>query len=88
MTQNYIPRSLDPVLARATEEFPVVVLIGPRQIPIEIKASATPRPERAHEIAAFQRGFGERARRGYVIHPGRTVLPLGEGTLALPLAAL
>ena len=31
MTENYIPRSLEPVLARATREFPAVVLIGPRQ---------------------------------------------------------
>ncbi|MFZ2616534.1 MAG: ATP-binding protein [Anaerolineae bacterium] len=31
MTEHYIPRSLEPVLARALREFPVVVLIGPRQ---------------------------------------------------------
>ncbi len=31
MTKNYIPRSLEPILARATREFPVVALIGPRQ---------------------------------------------------------
>ncbi|PKO21276.1 MAG: GTP-binding protein [Chloroflexi bacterium HGW-Chloroflexi-1] len=31
MIENYIPRSLEPVLARATREFPAVVLIGPRQ---------------------------------------------------------
>jgi predicted AAA+ superfamily ATPase len=29
--ESYIPRSLEPVLARATREFPAVVLIGPRQ---------------------------------------------------------
>jgi predicted AAA+ superfamily ATPase len=28
---NYIPRSLEPVLAGALAEFPVVVLVGPRQ---------------------------------------------------------
>ena len=31
MTAHYIPRSLEPVIARAMAEFPVVVLIGPRQ---------------------------------------------------------
>jgi len=31
MTGHYIPRSLASVLARALTEFPVVVLIGPRQ---------------------------------------------------------
>ena len=31
MTEHYILRSLEPVLARAMTEFPVVVLIGPRQ---------------------------------------------------------
>ena len=72
----------------AGSEVDLIIETQSELIPIEIKASATPRPEMAHEIAAFQRGFGERARRGYVIHPGRTVLPLGGGALALPLAAL
>ena len=31
MSEIYIPRSLEPVLTRAIAEFPVVVLIGPRQ---------------------------------------------------------
>jgi len=31
MAEHYIPRSLEPVLARAMAEFPAVVLIGPRQ---------------------------------------------------------
>ncbi len=31
MTRSYIPRSLEPVLKRASQEFPVVVLTGPRQ---------------------------------------------------------
>ena len=57
-------------------------------IPIEIKASSTARPDMAKEINAFRRDFGDRAANGFVIHPGRTVLPLGGGVLALPLAAL
>jgi len=31
---------------------------------------------------------GDRVGKGYVIHAGSVVLPLGEGTLALPFAAL
>lgn len=57
-------------------------------IPIEIKASATVRPDMARAILAFRDDFGARATTGYVIHPGSTILPLGDGTLALPLAAL
>jgi hypothetical protein len=57
-------------------------------IPVEIKASATARPDMAREISAFRRLFGDRAGSGYVIYTGPVVLPLGAGTLALPLAAL
>jgi predicted AAA+ superfamily ATPase len=57
-------------------------------IPVEVKASATPRPEMAKEIAGFRKDFGERAAAGYVVHPGQVLLPLGDGTLALPFAAL
>jgi predicted AAA+ superfamily ATPase len=57
-------------------------------IPLEIKLSATPRPEMAREIAAFRRDFGDRAGHGYVIHAGAMALPLGGGTIALPFAAL
>jgi len=31
MTQAYIPRSLEPVIKKAVSQFPVVVLVGPRQ---------------------------------------------------------
>ncbi len=31
MPATYMPRSLEPVLIRAVGEFPVVVLVGPRQ---------------------------------------------------------
>lgn len=31
MLENYIPRSLEPVLVQALGEFPAVVLVGPRQ---------------------------------------------------------
>jgi uncharacterized protein len=72
----------------AGAEVDLVVDIGSRLVPIEIKSSATPRPEMARSITAFRRDLGDRVGDGYVIHPGRTALPLGGGTLALPFAAL
>jgi hypothetical protein len=66
----------------------VVVETQPALIPVEIKASATTRPDMAREIINFRRDFGVRAASGYVIYPGETLLPLGEGVLALPVAAL
>ena len=57
-------------------------------VPIEAKLSATPRPRMARGVAGFRRDFGERARQGFVVHPGETVLPLGDGAVALPFSAL
>jgi len=54
-------------------------------IPVEIKSSATARPEMARGITAFRRDFGDRAGNGYVIYTGPVTLPLGGGTRALPL---
>ncbi|MCX7706619.1 MAG: ATP-binding protein [Anaerolineae bacterium] len=72
----------------AGNEVDAIIERSTHLIPVEIKTSATPRPEMAREIAAFQRDFGDRAANGYVIHPGRRVLPLGGGVLAWPLGAL
>ncbi len=72
----------------AGSEVDVIIESQTRLTPVEIKAAATPRPDMAREIAAFQRDFGDRAASGYVIHPGKSVLPLGGGVLAWPLAAL
>ena len=59
-----------------------------RLIPIEVKLSATPRPEMAHSVNRFRRLFPAQVKEGYVIHPGNIVLPLGEGTIALPFSML
>ena len=72
----------------AGSEVDLIVETQSGLVPIEIKASATARPDMAREINAFRRDFGDRATNGYVIHPGRIALPLGGGTLAWPLAAL
>jgi len=72
----------------AGSEVDLVLESRSQLIPIEIKPSATPRADMAREIIAFRRDFGDRVGKGYVIHAGSVVLPLGEGTLALPFAAL
>lgn len=69
-------------------EIDLVVETQSKLIPIEIKLSATPRPDMAREIASFRRDLGERTASGYVIHPGKMALPLGDGAIALPFADL
>jgi predicted AAA+ superfamily ATPase len=69
-------------------EVDLVVEAGGKLIPIEAKASATPRPAMAAGIGAFQRDLGRRAGPGYVVHSGDQILPLGPGTTAMPIAAL
>jgi hypothetical protein len=72
----------------AGDEVDLVIETQAGLIPIEIKASATPRPEMAAAIGRFRRDFGDRAQGGYVIHPGKMVLPLGGGVTALPFHTL
>lgn len=72
----------------AGSEVDVVIESQAGLIPIEIKSSATARPEMARGITAFRRDFGDRAGNGYVIYTGPVTLPLGDGTRALPLAEL
>lgn len=72
----------------AGSEVDLVIESQSELLPIEIKASATPRLEMAREIAGFRRDFGDRVGRGYVIYAGKMLLPLGGGVTALPFAAL
>ncbi|MBD3236780.1 MAG: DUF4143 domain-containing protein [Candidatus Eisenbacteria bacterium] len=59
-----------------------------RLVPIEVKASATPRPAMAAQISAFRRDLGDNAAPGYVVHPGEVRLPLGHDATALPFAKM
>lgn len=90
--KRYLHRGEQPALyfwrTASGSEVDLVIETPAGLIPVEIKQSETPRPEMAKEIAAFQRIFEGRAGQGYVIHPGKMVLPLGAGVLALPLSAL
>jgi len=67
-----------------------------RLYPIEVKASATPRPEMARGIAEFARtlaatraeGLRPSLQPGYVVYAGDRVVPLGSGVTGLPLGSL
>jgi predicted AAA+ superfamily ATPase len=72
--------------AAGTEVDFVVEHVG-RCVPIEAKLSSTPRPRMADGIEAFVRDFPE-SEKGFVVHTGDLVLPLGEHTLALPMHLL
>ncbi|MDS4019786.1 MAG: ATP-binding protein, partial [Candidatus Competibacter sp.] len=65
-------------------EVDVVVEVGGRIVPVEIKLSATPRPAMAAGILALRQDLGEKVEPGYVIHPGEIQLPLAPGVRALP----
>jgi len=69
-------------------EVDIVIDLGIQLIPIEVKLSATPRPEMAEGIVSFRKDFGEKSAHGYVIHPGDVMLPLSEKVTALPFSAL
>ncbi len=57
-------------------------------VPLEAKASATPRPLMAKGIRSLQRDLGERLRPGFVLHGGTHWLPLAPGVTAWPFSAL
>jgi len=69
-------------------EVDIIVETQRKLVPIEVKLSATPRPEMAAAIASFNKDFSDRVLPGYVVHPGNTILPLGKGITALPFAML
>ena len=72
----------------AGTEVDLVIDRGNELMPIEIKVSATPRPEMASGIVRFRADLGPRAGRGYVVHPGAMRLPLAPDVIALAFAEL
>ena len=66
----------------------IVVEAGERLVPIEVKLSATPRSAMASALKTFQRDHGDKALKGYVVHPGDIALSLGSGIMALPFSQL
>ncbi len=57
-------------------------------IPVEVKATATPKPQMASGVRSIQKDLKKQITNGYVIHIGDMQLPLGEQVTALPFAQL
>ncbi|GAA4514762.1 ATP-binding protein [Nonomuraea ferruginea] len=57
-------------------------------IGIEVKASATPKPDDARYLRWLRDNLGDRFRAGYVLHLGDTNLPSGDRIFFTPLSAL
>jgi len=72
----------------AGTEVDIIVEVNGKLVPIEVKASATPRPAMASAIKIFHSDLGDRSLPGYVVHPGDTTLPLGSNVTAIPFASL
>lgn len=56
-------------------------------IPIEVKLSSTPKLKMADGINTFFKNF-PKSHKGYLIHAGSVVLPLGKNTIAMPFGML
>lgn len=69
-------------------EVDFVIVVGDALIPIEVKLSATPRPDMAKGILGFRSDLKEKVGTGFVIHSGSIRLPLGESVTAVPFAAM
>jgi predicted AAA+ superfamily ATPase len=92
ITRTMVHRGMEPRIyfwrTTAGTEVDFVVETEGRLVPIEVKVSATPRPAMTAALKTFRRDFAARAGPGYLVHPGDTTLPLGDGITALPLARL
>jgi hypothetical protein len=69
-------------------EVDILVQSRGKLVPIEVKLSATPNANMAKGIQAFRGDLGDKAARGYVVHPGRMRLPLAPLVEAIPFAEL
>lgn len=56
--------------------------------PIEVKTSATPNARMAAGIHRLRADLGTSVGKGFVVHPGRIRLPLGDGVVAIPFTDL
>ena len=92
IVKTYMSRGISPQIyfwrTRAGTEVDIVVETEGKLVPIEVKLSATPRSAMASGIRTFQADMGDKALKGYVVHPGNVTLPLGSEVSALPFADL
>lgn len=90
--KTYVHRGENPQIyfwrTSAGAEVDILVESGGQLVPIEVKLSATPRPNMAKSIRVLQKDLGARVAPGYVVHPGDVRLPLAEDVTALPFSDL
>ena len=91
--KQHLHRGLEPSLyfwrtATGAEVDLLVERGGGELLPIEVKLGATPRLEWARGISSLRGDLPGRVDRGYVVHRGDTVLPLGPDAIAVPMGAL
>lgn len=72
----------------AGAEVDFVVEVGGTAVPIEVKATATPRVRMVRGIRGFRRDLGERCGPGYLVHAGEGRLPMGSGVTAVGISEL
>lgn len=56
--------------------------------PLEVKATATPRPPMATGISSLYKDLGSQVSKGYIVHMGELTLPLAPKIEAIPLVQL
>jgi uncharacterized protein len=93
ITRAYLQRGVESQIyfwrTSAGQEVDFVVEIAPGSlVAIEAKLSATPRPTMAQGIHRLQEDLGSGLKAGFLVHTGRTRLPLGAGVTALPYGEL
>lgn len=90
--KRWLNRGIEPNLSfwRTATGIEVDLLIEDqgRLYPLEIKASATPRPAMASGIVSLRKDLGGQVGKGYLIHMGEQLLPLAPDIEALPLMQL
>jgi uncharacterized protein len=69
-------------------EVDIIIDVGVKLIPIEVKLSATPTPSMANGVVSFMKDFVKKAPQGYLIHTGDVLLPMGENVRAVPFFEL
>jgi predicted AAA+ superfamily ATPase len=66
------------------EEVDLVIEMGDRLLPIEIKATSRPRPADAAHVRTFRSEYGRTSRAGLLLHTGNMLDWLEPGILAVP----
>lgn len=92
IVKTFLHRGIEPQIyfwrTSTGTEVDILVETEGKLIPVEVKLSATPRPDMSSAIRALREDLGARVAPGYVVHSGDMRLPLGDGVTALPFAEL